>query len=135
MGLDMYLRGRKHPVRYYEAPEKQRREDGYRVSNLELELGYWRKHPDLHGYIVQEYGGGTDECQEIDLAAEQLQGLIAAVERGPMPATTGFFFGTSDYWYAPERVASTAEVLRGALAWLQSAPESEWRSVYYQASW
>jgi hypothetical protein len=63
MGLDMYLVGKTS--------------DG-----TNKELGYWRKHPDLHGFIVNEFGGGIDECQQIDLNEECLKQILLAVENG-----------------------------------------------------
>ena len=65
MGLDMYLEGRKS--RY----DKQETEDGFPLQTKVLELGYWRKHPNLHGYIVQEFADGVDECQRGDLPSRK----------------------------------------------------------------
>ena len=65
MGLDMYLTGEKFVM----ATGLQ--EDGFPLRSKTLELGYWRKHPNLHGYIVQTFVGGKDECQEIYLGAPE----------------------------------------------------------------
>jgi hypothetical protein len=56
MGLDMYLTGEKFLM------TRNLEEDGFRLRSKTLELGYWRKHPNLHGYIVQTFADGTDEC-------------------------------------------------------------------------
>ena len=45
-----------------------------------LSLGYWRKHPDLHGFIVKTFANGKDECQRIDLTGEDLIKIIEAVK-------------------------------------------------------
>ena len=48
MGLDMYLDGEKYLWTDHLNPENNLREDGYRVKARTVELGYWRKHPNLH---------------------------------------------------------------------------------------
>src|SRR5580765_3556500 len=96
MGLDMYLEGHKYLWQDWDHPERDRREEGYRITNITVELGYWRKHPNLHGYIVQHFAGGKDECQEITLEADDLRQIIRAVQDGGLPETQGFFFGKSE---------------------------------------
>jgi len=130
MGLDMHLVGVKHMNRYSTTPEV---EDHYPIRAKELDLGYWRKHPDLHGYIVQNFGGGVDECQRIPLDAHQLRQLLSASEADALPTTTGFFFGTS----SPEDKEHTRRVLERALGWVEEKDDyaKSWREVYYQASW
>lgn len=59
MGLDMYLSGRKY-LRY----GNDQIEDGFRVEEKIVRLGYWRKHPNLHGYIVKTFADDVDECQQ-----------------------------------------------------------------------
>jgi hypothetical protein len=131
MGLDMYLEGQKYFLKNWKEPEKDVVEDGYRVKRRVLELGYWRKHPDLHGYIVKAFADGVDECQEIDLGKDDLCEIINAVKEKRLPRTTGFFFGASDGSEDEE----TIEILTKAIAWLQSEPDDESRSVVYRASW
>jgi hypothetical protein len=75
MGLDMYLSGRKFMRPDFENAGNERKEDGFRVDEVKLDLAYWRKHPDLHGYIVRHYMGGKDECQEVFLDAEALRAI------------------------------------------------------------
>ena len=53
MGLDMYLYGDKSVSSSSDANPVM--EDGYIVSNKILDLGYWRKHANLHGYIVDRF--------------------------------------------------------------------------------
>jgi hypothetical protein len=65
MGLDMYLIGDVF-VRNREV-EADIYIDGYPQDRAELELGYWRKHRKLHGYIVNTFAKGVDECQKIEL--------------------------------------------------------------------
>lgn len=109
MGLDMYMVGE---------------EDG-----REVPLAYWRKHPDLHGFIVKKLADGVDECQKIPLSCGDLIDIFHAVDEEKLPRTTGFFFGLS----YPEDREPTMELLQKAIIWLQTKPET--RKVYYQASW
>jgi len=142
MGLDMYLRGQKFfwtrwDLEIAEREALERKEDGFRVASLEVELGYWRKHSHLHGYIVQTFAEGVDECQDIELSKDNLQKLIEAVEKGALPATEGFFFGDSSKngWMDPEGVERSTKMLHAALRWLSDEPKYEARSVIYRASW
>ena len=139
MGLDMYLNGRKFFWKNFDNPELTPKEDVFPLKEHILELGYWRKHPNLHGYIVQSFADGVDECQPIELTRDDLLTIIAVVKSGSLPHTEGFFFGTSD---GSERDADIA-ILEKAVAWLDSTPKKapearlprESRDVFYQASW
>lgn len=124
MGLDMYIFG--------EEPEQPRGTFGSysekRGHFMAKELAYWRKHPNLHGYIVQTLANGVDECQHIDLDAVSIREAIGAIQRREMPETEGFFFGKSD----SSQDEPSIEALRRVLTWLEAKPG---RRVYYQASW
>lgn len=109
MGLDMYLLG------------------GTNDRDTQ-EIGYWRKHPNLHGYIVKHYAGGVDECQRIELTADDIQDILIAVEEGSLPETSGFFFGKS-YGDETDRDVS---ILESTLKRMRNNPNYK---VYYQASW
>jgi hypothetical protein len=131
MGLDMYLYGEKYLWTDWEHLEKNAREDGFKLKSRELEIGYWRKHPNLHGFIVETFAGGKDECQEIPLSKEDLQKIIAAVEGEDLPPTSGFFFGES----REDQKEPTLEILHDAVRWLETPEPGISRSVYYRASW
>lgn len=133
MGLDMYLHGRKTLASMGAA---KRTEDGFEVNAVELEVGYWRKHPNLHGYIVQTFADGVDECQRIPLDKDALAKILAAVKADELPYTTGFFFGES----RPEDKPATIDIIEKAIAWLDATPKDqpgswEYREVFYRASW
>lgn len=141
MGLDMFLTARKLPKLKFakgEILEQERQEDGLPVKAVEMELGYWRKHPDLHGYIVKRFADGVDECQKIDLGQEDIMAIMEAVKSDKLPKTTGFFFGDSgtpgDEWYEGVK-EETLETLERALTWLEEMDSDYYRFVYYQASW
>lgn len=128
MGLDMYLTGEKYYRNRSDAPVLR---DGFPLRTETLDLGYWRKHPNLHGYIVQTCAADLDECQEIRLDGLAIEEIITAVETDSLPETTGFFFGKSD----PSDKAPTLEILKAALAWLQTDEPQVIRTVIYRASW
>jgi hypothetical protein len=91
MGLDMYA--------YTAAKEQADSETGQR------ELAYWRKHPNLHGWmerLAKEKGYSYKSFNgvELELAWEDLDELERAVMHGQLPSTQGFFFGNEadDYY-------------------------------------
>ena len=131
MGLDMYLDGDKYLALNFDNPENTPTEDGYRLTNRTLRLGYWRKHPNLHGYIVNTFADGIDQCQRIDLSENDIEKIIDAVARDDLPHTQGFFFGASD---GSER-EETLRIFRDALQWVRTTESNVFRSIYYQASW
>lgn len=111
MGLDMYLNGDKYLPTDWVHPENTTKEDGFRLKGKILELGYWRKQPDLHGFIVDTFADGVDECQEIYLNVGMMRQIIDAVKGKQLPTTAGFFFGSHDYGQkrpsAPSRYSRT----------------------------
>ena len=133
MGLDMYLTGEKFLMPDFQNRSIDLQEDGFRLRSKTVELAYWRKHPDLHGYIVQTFAGGKDECQIICLEPDDIRTVIAAIKARTLPYTTGPFFGSSDI--SPECVANDIAILRKALDWLETEESRVFRSVKYRASW
>jgi hypothetical protein len=130
MGLDMYLQGRKF---YWGFQGERETEDGYEVSRKTLDLGYWRKHPNLHGYVVETFGGGVDECQDIELDADDLRDIVRAVKEKDLPHTEGFFFGASDG--SDDEIAYDLETLTKAIEWLERQEPNVSKTVVYRASW
>ena len=135
MGLDMFLIGRKTRKVDFKKPEEERftKEDGYDVVERRLDLGYWRKHPNLHGFIVRNFADGVDNCEPIPLGTERLHELITAVKAGALPRTEGFFFGVSDG--SDEERAYDIATLQAALDWMKVDDPEDYRDVIYQASW
>lgn len=121
MGLDMHLTGRKYFWQTYGNIHAQRREDDKRVNSMEVQLGYWRKHPNLHGFIVNTFANGNDDCKEIELEADALKQIIVAVKDRKLPETSGFFFGKSDD--SDEARKKDIKILTDALEWLEAADE------------
>jgi hypothetical protein len=116
MGLDSYLSGRKF---YWSIlSDDPRKEDGFEVEQIDLRLGYWRKHPDLHGFIVNTFADGRDECQEIELSGENLRTIAEAVIGRRLPRTSGFFFGES--YDTDEQRQNDLKILTRAIAWVEA---------------
>lgn len=135
MGLDMYLSGKK----FFVGTIKPRViVDGLEKAEEIYNIAYWRKHPNLHGYIIQNFANGEDNCQEIDLSKGDLEKIIEAIKTKDLPPTTGFFFGTS---YSDnddennELDAESIKKLESAIKFLSNVEEDVWKSVVYQASW
>jgi len=64
------------------------------------EFFYWRKHPNLHGWMQNLYivKGGQEpsfNCSKLRLNEHDIDELEAAVKADKLPQTSGFFFGTS----------------------------------------
>ena len=104
------------------------------------ELAYWRKHPNLHGWMEQLWnekgrytgtGGPTMDLLfngvELELTWEDLDKLEEDITNGRLPHTTGFFFGdNSDDYYR----AQDLEFVRRARAELFTGLK-----VFYNSSW
>ena len=118
MGLDMYA--------YTAAKEQADLETGQR------ELAYWRKHPNLHGWMEQlaeskNLGYTTFNGVELELTWEDQDELERAVTHAQLPATRGFFFGDgSDDHYK----ATDLEFIKKARAELFMGLK-----VFYNSSW
>jgi hypothetical protein len=109
MGLDMYayrVRPDERPLpdvdaKFTRDSNVRSDEDGTPLFHLvDDDFHYWRKHPDLHGWMEQLYRrkGGTDpqfDCNSVRLTIEDLDELEKAVIAGKLPHTSGFFFGES----------------------------------------
>lgn len=46
-----------------------------RITYITEQIGYWRKFNALHGWFVENCGGGVDECQPIEVSIEDLDKL------------------------------------------------------------
>ena len=130
MGLDIYLEGEKHLWPDFRNPQNIPQGDGYPLKTKTFELGYRRKHPNLHGYIVGAFAD-ADNCQAIALEAGDIEKIIDAVARNNLPHTEGFFFGQS----AGTAKESDLKTLRASIKWLRTEDCSAHRTLHYRASW
>ncbi len=62
-------------------------------------LFYWRKHPNMHGWMERVYrargGTGDFNLQAIRLTIEDIELLEDCIIRDHLPHTEGFFYGIS----------------------------------------
>lgn len=95
------------------------------------QLHYWRKHPNLHGWMEALYRakGGTDEtfnCVNLLLTADDIDNLEADIKAGNLPSTSGFFFGASDGSELDDDLAFVAKAREAIAAGL---------TVFYSSWW
>ena len=121
MGLDMYA---------FATKEKPATQVDFKVEEVR-ELHYWRKHPNLHGWMRDLYydkGGAAESfnCVPVVLTADDLDRLEAAIRARSLPDTKGFFFGESDGSEMQDDLAFIAKAREAIAAGL---------TVYYDSWW
>jgi len=122
---------------YYEDENYEKAEDDSTKLSKPRELAYWRKHPNLQGWMerlwLEKNPGYEEEVKypfnnvELELTWDDLDRLEADVKAGNLPNTKGFFFGdNSDDHYKQDDLnfikAAKAEVFLGL-------------KVFYNSSW
>ena len=102
MGLDQYATARRG--------EATKDGDGYTVYEDSMELAYWRKHPNLQGFMEElwiEKGkpnanppaedgaviGSDFNCVDLVLTLDDLDNLEKSLDNEALPEIAGFFFG------------------------------------------
>ena len=122
MGLDQYANARKG--------EPTLDEDGYKHWEDSKELAYWRKHPNLQGFMERIYiaKGGTEEfnCVDVELDLSDINTLEVCVKGDELPETGGFFFGDDSSDYYKESDLEFCANARKALADGQTVVYSSW---------
>jgi hypothetical protein len=80
------------------------------------EIAYWRKHPNLHGFMERLWkqrnpeAEGDFNCVQLPLTVEDIDLLESAVDNEMLPETHGFFFGgDSDEHYKDQDLAFCAK--------------------------
>ncbi len=146
MGLDMYAyvaAKEGQQGEYYDGVEwdPEAREFVNKTTTKPRELAYWRKHPNLHGWMEQLWIAkgrpGFDESTadhdptfngiELELTHKDLDDLERAVTHKQLPSTRGFFFGddADEYYYE-----SDLSFIKNARAELFFGLK-----VFYNSSW
>ena len=111
-------------------------------ENATIELAYWRKHPNLQGWMEQRWlkrladegvtpeespYGSTFNGVELELTEEDLLVLELDIITDNLPETKGFFFGnTSDEHYKEQDLAFVKEARANMFLGLK---------VFYNSSW
>ena len=142
MGLDMYAYVASKKGQYnefYENAEFDGTTNDFKSDTVTkpYELAYWRKHPNLHGWMEQLWVSKGRPRQsvgwpifngiELELTWDDLDNLERAIRAGQLPDTEGFFFGKpSDNHYYEQDLEfvnnAKAEVFLGL-------------KVFYNSSW
>ena len=131
MGLDMYA---------YVAKKEGQMRDYYESYDYDTdsgpvvkprEIAYWRKHPNLHGWMHKLWNekghSGDFNGDELELTFEDLDRLEYVVKHKELPGTSGFFFGNdSDDHYR----ADDLEFIKQARSEL-----TQGMRVFYNSSW
>jgi hypothetical protein len=125
MGLDMYA---------FSTKAKPKSEVDFETKNFKPEeVHYWRKHPNLHGWMQSLYDskGGTSDSFNGDcvvLDNEDLDNLEQDIRDYNLPDTSGFFFGQS---------GNGDEEIKDDLEFVSKAREAikEGKTVYYTSWW
>jgi hypothetical protein len=123
MGLDMYA------LKTKAVPND---DVDFETQNFEPEeIHYWRKHPNLHGWMENLYyskGGNMDSfnCTNLLLNIDDLNNLEYDISNNNLPQTGGFFFGTTN-----------GDEVEDDLQFVRNAKEAiaEGYSVYYSSWW
>ena len=136
MGLDMYayVAARQgQQSEYWDGAEMNRETGEFTNTKVTkpLEIAYWRKHPNLHGWmdnLYRERGGeGEFNGDELELTWEDLDRLEQAILNSHLPETSGFFFGDpSDAYYRD----SDLKFIKEARSYLFLGLR-----VFYNSSW
>jgi hypothetical protein len=125
MGLDMFA---------FSTKAKPKTEVDFETKNFKPEeIHYWRKHPNLHGWmqnLYDEKGGSSrdfnGEC--VVLTMDDLDCLEHDLKQWDLPETSGFFFGNSQ---------STDDELQDDLKFVEEARRAikDGLTVYYTSWW
>ncbi len=114
MGLDQYATARKG--------EPQQDAEGYTYYEDTMELAYWRKHPNLQGWMESLWhvkgNSGEFNCVDLELTLDDLDSLEKSLDNEALPETVGFFFGgdADDHYAEADRefiVAARAAIKQG----------------------
>lgn len=147
MGLDQYAyavlpHGNNTPTSIWWHTEQgavERKELEANGIAVVSEIAYWRKHPDLQGWMEQlwrlkvsmadpssTFGWQDFNCTPVQVTFQDLQDLQAAVEAANLPVTNGFFFGQS---YPEDKEDDLAFIAKAKEAMAQDM------LVYYDSWW
>lgn len=142
MGLDMYAycatRAGAHDDWYQDAQfDPEAKEYVNPSKEKPREIAYWRKHPNLHGWMEKLWeekmqAQGPDNPHtfnniELELTWEDLDRLEYVVKNNSLPGTSGFFFGDNADEYYKDR---DLEFIKNARAELFCGLK-----VFYNSSW
>jgi hypothetical protein len=145
MGLDQYLQG--SVFLWTNEDSEQKKADKikeligveYPVTEVKVELMYWRKANQIHKWFVDQVQDGNDDCGTYYVSEENLKDLAHEIEQAlltenteNLEPTSGFFFGGTEiddyYW---ETLRRTKEEIYKLL----DSPDLKKMDLYYTSSW
>ena len=95
MGLDQFA----YKTRVKPGKSVDFQDEVYKDEVEREEIHYWRKHPNVHGFmedLYREKGGESDfNCRPVELTQEDIDSLAKSILDQELPKTSGFFFGQS----------------------------------------
>ena len=120
MGLDMYAYAAARAGQQTEFYEGAVWDEELKESvNLDVikprEIAYWRKHPNLHGWmerLAESKGLDYDTFNgvELELTFDDIMQLERDINNSNLPSTEGFFFGSdADEYYKEHDLAFVYE--------------------------
>lgn len=106
------------------------------------DIAYWRKVNCVHRWFVQNVQNGIDDCEPHDVTKEQLETLLAVVNRvlkdhnlaaTELPPQSGFFFGSTeiDEYYFQDLEDTKIQLENALNEWQRKA----YSHFIYQSSW
>lgn len=142
MGLDQYMYVASKAGQYdefYETAEFDAKTSEFVSKSVTkpFEIGYRRKHPNLHGWMEQLWiskgkpGTGNTDADfngiELELTWDDLDDLERAIRHSQLPDTSGFFFGDpSDEYYKEHDLKFCSDAKAELFLGLK---------VFYNSSW
>ena len=117
-------------------------------ATIKINVGYWRKANQIHGWFVRNVQKNEDDCKEHYVSRDQLIELLDTIykvldgdketAKELLPVTAGFFFGNYDedngydeYYYA--NLQHTKEMIEHLL---NTVPADDYNYDFvYQSSW
>lgn len=136
MGLDMYayVAAKSGAQADYDEGMAWDKEKGAIVNpsvTEPREIAYWRKHPNLHGWMHRLWesrgNSGDFNGDELELTWDDLEQLEQDIRNKNLPDTTGFFFGNdADDHYREHDLKFVREAKAEAFLGLK---------VFYNSSW
>ena len=136
MGLDMYAyvaaKARAYSE-FHKGVHWDAEQDKFVNPNVTepREIAYWRKHPNLHGWMHRLWesrgNSGGFNGDELELTWDDLEQLEQDIRNKNLPGTTGFFFGNdADDEYREQDLKFVREAKAEAFLGLR---------VFYNSSW
>jgi hypothetical protein len=136
MGLDMYayVAAKAGAQADYDEGKAWDKEKGGMVNpsvTEPREIAYWRKHPNLHGWMHRLWtsrgNDGEFNGDELELTWDDLEQLEQDIRDKNLPGTSGFFFGNdADDHYREHDLKFVREAKAEAFLGLK---------VFYNSSW